>query len=99
MAETIEQRLAALGLTLPQAAAPAANYVPWQRSGQQVLVAGQLPMVAGKVAVTDATLVTLGELGYARTSLREIAAGKVHFNRPSADAVGEYIKQQKALFG
>ena len=52
MAETIEQRLAALGLSLPQAAAPAANYVPWQRSGQQVLVAGQLPMVAGKVAVT-----------------------------------------------
>jgi DNA-directed RNA polymerase subunit omega len=33
------------------------------------------------------------------TSLREIAAGKVYFNRPSGDAVGEYIKQQKAIFG
>ncbi len=32
------------------------------------------------------------------TSLREIAAGKVRFNRPSADAVGEYIKQQQALY-
>jgi len=33
------------------------------------------------------------------TSLRDIAAGKVHFNRPSADAVGEYIKAQKAQYG
>ena len=33
------------------------------------------------------------------TSLREIAAGKVHFNRPCGDAVNEYIKQQKAIFG
>jgi DNA-directed RNA polymerase subunit omega len=33
------------------------------------------------------------------TSLREIAAGKVLFNRPSHDAVTEYIKQQKAVFG
>lgn len=49
---TIEQRLAGLGLSLPQAAAPAANYVPWQRSGRQVIVAGQLPMQGGRVAVT-----------------------------------------------
>lgn len=32
------------------------------------------------------------------TSLREIAAGKVRFNRPSFDAVLEYIKQQQALY-
>ena len=36
----IEQRLAGLGLSLPQAAAPAANYVPWQRSGRQIVVEG-----------------------------------------------------------
>ena len=31
------------------------------------------------------------------TALREIAAGKVHFNRPSHDAVSEWIHtQQKA---
>lgn len=48
----IEQRLAGLGLSLPQAAAPAANYVPWQRSGGQIIVAGQLPMREGKVAVS-----------------------------------------------
>jgi len=33
------------------------------------------------------------------TSLREIAAGKVTFNRPSHDAVMEYIKQQKLTYG
>lgn len=48
----IEQRLAGLGLSLPQAAAPAANYVPWQKSGRQIVVAGQLPMQGGKVTVS-----------------------------------------------
>jgi enamine deaminase RidA (YjgF/YER057c/UK114 family) len=51
MSTTIEERLQALGLGLPPAAAPAANYVPWQRCGTQVIVAGQLPMQGGKVAV------------------------------------------------
>lgn len=48
----IERRLAELGLQLPTPAAPAANYVPWRRAGGQILVAGQLPMEAGRVAVT-----------------------------------------------
>ncbi len=33
------------------------------------------------------------------TSLREIAGGKITFNRPSHEAVNEYIKQQKLLYG
>ena len=33
------------------------------------------------------------------TALREIAAGKITFNRPSHDAVLEYIKQQKLIYG
>lgn len=32
-------------------------------------------------------------------SLREIAAGKVHFSRPSRDAVVEYITDQKRRYG
>jgi enamine deaminase RidA (YjgF/YER057c/UK114 family) len=47
----IEQRLAARGLDLPAAPAPAANYIPYPVSGQLLFVAGQLPFVAGKVAV------------------------------------------------
>jgi enamine deaminase RidA (YjgF/YER057c/UK114 family) len=52
MAETAEARLAALGITLPTPAAPAANYVPTVRSGNQLFVSGQLPMEAGKLKAT-----------------------------------------------
>jgi enamine deaminase RidA (YjgF/YER057c/UK114 family) len=38
----IDARLAELGITLPPAAAPAANYVPTVRSGNLVFVAGQV---------------------------------------------------------
>lgn len=42
-------RLAALGLTLPAAAAPVANYVPCSRAGNLLFVSGQLPMGAGGI--------------------------------------------------
>lgn len=42
-------RLAALGLVLPPAAAPVANYVPCVRTGNLLFVSGQLPMGAGGV--------------------------------------------------
>ncbi len=41
--ETPAARLAALGLVLPPAAAPVANYVPSMRSGHLLFVSGQLP--------------------------------------------------------
>ena len=50
MGSVVEERLAAMGLVLPDAAAPAANYVPFTISGKQVFVSGQLPMRDGKVA-------------------------------------------------
>ena len=51
MTSAIEQRLAAHGLELPAAPAPAANYVPYTISGKLVFVAGQLPFRNGQVAV------------------------------------------------
>jgi len=51
MPDTIEQRLAGLGVTLPAAAAPAANYVPFMQSGNLLFTAGQLPLRDGKLAV------------------------------------------------
>ena len=44
MSETILSRLQSLGIVLPEAAAPAANYVPYMRSGNLVFVSGQLPL-------------------------------------------------------
>jgi enamine deaminase RidA (YjgF/YER057c/UK114 family) len=42
MPGTIDARLAALGLTLPAAPAPAANYVPFVISGSMLYVSGQI---------------------------------------------------------
>jgi len=40
---SIEQRLTELGITLPSAAAPLANYVPFVREGSLIFVSGQVP--------------------------------------------------------
>lgn len=48
MAGKIDARLQELGIVLPDAPAPAANYVPAARSGSLIFVAGQLPMEGGK---------------------------------------------------
>ena len=46
---SIKEKLSALGLTLPTAAAPVAAYVPAVKSGNLVFTAGQLPVVDGKL--------------------------------------------------
>jgi len=51
---TPEQYLADLGLTLPAAPAPAANYVPYVRSGSLLYISGQISqddsgLITGKV--------------------------------------------------
>lgn len=44
MAGKVDQRLAELGVELPNAPAPAANYVPYTISGNQLFVSGQVTM-------------------------------------------------------
>ena len=56
MTGKIEARLAARGITLPEAAAPAANYVPW-------VVTGSLVFVAGQITLADGALKYQGRLG------------------------------------
>ena len=46
---TIETRLAELGITLPAAPAPAANYVPYVISGNLLYVSGQISPVKGRL--------------------------------------------------
>lgn len=46
-----EEKLAALGLELPVAAAPVANYVGYTVSGKTVFISGQLPFKDGKLLV------------------------------------------------
>ncbi len=52
--QTVESRLAARGLALPEAPAPAANYVPYVIAGDLVFVSGQISsnadgLICGKV--------------------------------------------------
>jgi enamine deaminase RidA (YjgF/YER057c/UK114 family) len=57
MAGSVEQKLASLGVTLPTPAAPVANYVPCVRSGNMLVVSGQICFGA------DGKLVATGQLG------------------------------------
>ncbi len=57
MAGRIDARLKELGITLPKAVAPLANYVPWVRTGNLVFTAGQGTFDA------DGKLQYLGKLG------------------------------------
>ena len=49
MVGAIDRRLAELGIELPKASAPVANYVPFVVTGNQVFVSGQLPVVGGEL--------------------------------------------------
>jgi enamine deaminase RidA (YjgF/YER057c/UK114 family) len=53
---SITQKLSDLNITLPDAAAPAANYVPFVQSGTLLFISGQLPFDKG-------TLIHKGRLG------------------------------------
>jgi enamine deaminase RidA (YjgF/YER057c/UK114 family) len=57
MSGTIEAKLAEMGIELPEAPAPAANYVPYVISGDLVFVSGQIPknddgMILGRLGDT-----------------------------------------------
>ena len=52
MASNVDARLKDLGITIPDAPAPAANYVPYTVSGNLVFVSGQVPFVDGKLTAT-----------------------------------------------
>jgi len=57
MAGAVEKKLAELGIVLPTPAAPVANYVPFVRTGNLLIVSGQLCLDA------EGKLVAKGQLG------------------------------------
>lgn len=81
--QTIAHRLAQAGITLPKAAAPAANYVPYVQSGSLLHISGQIPFRA------DGTLVT-GRLG----ADMDVAAGQA---AARLCAIGIMAQAQAAL--
>ena len=72
MPGTVDANLANLGITLPQAPAPVANYIGFNQVGNLLVVSGQIPLVDGKISTT-------GKLG-AGVSIEEgQAAARVCF--------------------
>ena len=65
---SVEEKLAELGLTLPQPAAPVAAYVP-------VVIAGGMAYVSGQVSMKDGQLIK-GRLGENMTPEEGIAAAQ-----------------------
>ncbi len=49
MSGAIETRLSELGIELPKAAAPAANYIPFVVTGKLVFVSGQITLLDGEI--------------------------------------------------
>ena len=49
---SVESRLAEIGLSVPEIAAPVAAYVPAVRAGNLVFTSGQLPMLNGEIPMT-----------------------------------------------
>ncbi|WP_084965867.1 RidA family protein [Thermoactinospora rubra] len=83
-----EQRLAELGLSLPEVVPPVATYVPAVRSGVHVHVSGQVPLLAGRLMATGRLGDTVDlEQGYAcarQCALNSLAALKAEIGDLSA---------------
>lgn len=90
---SIESRLAELGITLPDAPAPAANYVPFAQSGNLVFVSGQISadengLITGKLGAdldVDAGAAAARRCGLALIAQVQAAVG-------SLDKVARVVK-------
>lgn len=80
MTDTIDSRLKNLGISLPEAAAPAANYVPFAQTGSLLLTSGQLPLENGKLVHTgqvgDALTVAHGQAAARACAINILAQAK-----------------------
>jgi enamine deaminase RidA (YjgF/YER057c/UK114 family) len=92
-----EQRLAELGITLPEVAAPVAAYVPAVQTGRYVYTSGQLPFTGGalpatgKVGEGEGLVSPADAAAYARTcALNALAA--VRSITGSLDSVSRIVK-------
>ncbi|HHK74701.1 MAG TPA: RidA family protein [Rhizobiales bacterium] len=84
MSHDIEKRLLDLGIELPEAAAPAANYVPWTLHGNQLFVSGQLPIGPNGIEVLghlgDDVSLEMGQIAAQRCAVNLLAQAKAALN-------------------
>ncbi len=84
MNNDIEKRLKELGINLPEAAAPAANYLPYIISGNQLFISGQLPVGPNGVEVQgrlgDNISLEMGQIAAQRCAVNILAQVKAALN-------------------
>lgn len=94
MTGTIEARLAELGLTLPAAPNPVANYVPFSISGNLLFISGQISKAADGTVVTGAlgrdVSVETGQQAARHCALNILAQAKSALG--SLDRIGQVLK-------
>ena len=89
-----EERLEALGLTLPAVTPPLAAYVPAVRAGDFVYTAGQLPIAAGQLLATGKVGAEIGvaeAAALARTCALNALAAAVSVTG-SLSGIGRIVK-------
>jgi enamine deaminase RidA (YjgF/YER057c/UK114 family) len=90
----VEDRLAELGLTVPDVAKPVASYVPALRTGSLVYTSGQLPMRSGELMATGKVGASVSPEDAAecaqQSALNAIAAVKAEVG--DLDAVKRVVK-------
>ncbi len=91
---SVTDRLAELGLSIPEVAKPVASYVPATIAGNLVFTAGQLPFVGGQLPATGkvgAEVSTDDAKAYARTAvLNALAAVETAIG--SVDRITRIVK-------
>lgn len=94
MTGTLEARLAELGLTLPAAPNPVANYVPFAISGNLLFISGQISKAADGTVVTGAlgrdVSVETGQQAARHCALNILAQAKSALG--SLDRIGQVLK-------
>ena len=96
MAQNTEDKLAELGIELPKAAAPAANYIPYTIAGNILTISGQIPMgpngpeYIGKLG--DDADVTTGQAAARLCAINILAQAKAALG--SLDRVKQVMKIQ-----
>ena len=92
MAGRIESRLQNLGITLPDAPVPSANYLPFRRSGNQVFIAGQVSITSEQSATGKVGVDLSVDDGYAAARLCGL-----NILAQLRAAVGEDIDRARAI--
>ena len=110
---TPEEKLASMGLTLPEVPKPAANYVSWKRAGDMLYLSGQGPrrndgtMHTGKVgrdvtveqAYEHARMVGLGLLAAAKAAVGDLSKIEAVKVLGMVNAVPEFGQHPEVING